>query len=224
MARSDRSGWQASLPSRWLNNSTYRCLSVNAWALHSWALVWCVSQENDGSIGSRDLPFIASPMLSKVDAEGAANELVETEIWERVGSGYQIIDWGSSQVTAAEIEAKRNAWRKQNNARSSKARQEIPHEKPAFTGVVEGGYWPSNGTLQERQERQERQGRQIPAENESENPDESESVTCSMCGVVNPASPSISVSGVCGDCLAKPTHVWPVAVPGKPGEWTDGAA
>lgn len=154
--RDDRSGWQANLPPRWLNDSTYRGLSAHAWTLHTWTLVWGVSQENDGELTRRDLPFIASPMLSRSEAEAAAEELVEAGLWEVTADGYRVTDWPRSQVTAAEIAAKRADWKRKNARRRPAATSETPSEKQADTPGVIGGDSPSNGTLQVGKEGQER--------------------------------------------------------------------
>ena len=142
--RSDRNGWQANLPPRWLNDSTYRGLSGNAWILHTWTLVWGVSQENDGNVTTRDLPFIAAPMLNRAESEEAASELVEIRIWEVTQGGYRVAGWESSQVTAAEISEKRSAWRAKNNRRKPSA----PSESSSSTPGVKAGVSPSNGALQ----------------------------------------------------------------------------
>lgn len=156
----DRNGWQANLPPRWLNDSTYKSLSVNAWTLHTWTLVWGVSQENDGYLTARDLPFIAAPMLNRIESEGAAQELVREGLWEITVEGYHVVEWERSQVTADEIAEKRSTWRAKNNRRKSSTPSEAPVENPSFTPGVDAADSASNGTLQVGQEGKEVQERQ----------------------------------------------------------------
>lgn len=155
--KTDRNGWQANLPPRWLNDADYRGLTANAWALHTWTLVWGVSQENDGNLTTRDLPFIASPMLSRAEAEEAAAELVEAGIWETTEGGYRVAEWSRSQATAAEMAEKRATWRaKKRGSRSSR-----PTERPGGTASFSSGERESvparNGTFHVGQVGQEGQ-------------------------------------------------------------------
>ncbi|NQX35475.1 hypothetical protein [Herbiconiux sp. VKM Ac-2851] len=126
--RDDRAGWQASLPPRWLNDSTYKGLTVNAWVLFSWTLAWGVGQENDGRVGRKDVPFIASPMLNTAEATAAALELVDTGLWDVTDAGYQVAHWDQSQPTSAEIEARRATWRRQK-VKSKPTPPQTPPEK-----------------------------------------------------------------------------------------------
>ena len=153
--RSDRNGWQANLPPRWLNDSTYRGLTVNAWTLHTWTLTWGVGQENDGYVKTRDLPFIASPMLSRSEAEAAADELVAEGIWTVTTEGYRVVGWELSQVTAAEIAEKRKLWRAKNDRRKPTSPPKRPPETNADTPGVPDRKPESNEGLQVGKEGQE---------------------------------------------------------------------
>lgn len=144
-AKKDRFGWQANLPPRWLNDSIYRTLSTEAWALHTWTLAWGVQQINDGRLTNRDLPFIAAPMLGRTESERAAAELVREGIWAVTDGGFEVVDWAGSQPTARDVQRQRASWRKQKA--SSRPAQTPPENDD--DSEVEAGPVPSrNGTFQ----------------------------------------------------------------------------
>lgn len=159
MPANDRNGWQANLPPRWLNDATYRSLSPSAWALFTWTLVWGVNQENDGNVTTRDLPFIAAPMLSRTESDEAAAELVEAGLWDVTDEGFVVAEWSRSQVTAGEINDKRATWRqKKRGARPVTPPQPPEGNKPSST--EEAGPVPArNGTFQVGKEGQEGKAR-----------------------------------------------------------------
>lgn len=174
--RNDRAGWQANLPPRWLNDANYRSLSAEAWTLFTWTLIWGVDQENDGIVGRRDLPFIASPTLSRDEAGAAAVELVDAGLWEETETGFVVANWESSQVTTAEIETRRAEWREKNSRRSLR---ESSTDTPGVTPGVRDKDSERKVPLQGRQERNEGEEVMVTANWKSKR---IPNVECTACG------------------------------------------
>lgn len=137
-------GWTGSLVPRWFTDPAFRGLSAPAWGLHCWAVLWSVMQESDGEIPAKALPFVASPMLSRGEADAAAAELVAAELWTLSSSGaHQIVDWSGSQVTAEEVAARRERWRREK--REQRSGPDSPPESGPVSGTDEAEVRSGNG-------------------------------------------------------------------------------
>lgn len=91
----------ANLPVQWLNDPVRRGLSPVAWALHTFALMWCVSQGCDGTITSKALPLIYPQGVRRATCERGVQELLTSGLWIATDDGFQVHDWTGSQTTAA---------------------------------------------------------------------------------------------------------------------------
>jgi hypothetical protein len=87
----------ARFPERWLNDRRVVRLSDRAFRLFVTSLAWSVANRTDGRLYPDDLA-----LLLGVDP-GAAGELVKAGLWSAAGEGWQVVDFGHTQTTEAQL-------------------------------------------------------------------------------------------------------------------------
>lgn len=119
MSSGKRSGWRANLPTRWLTDPVFMDLSACALGTHCRALMFGIEHENDGAIPRGALRLL---LPHDCEVENVLRELVESGLWVPTETGHQIVGWGETQTTKAEMERtrKQNAERQRRFQRAKR--------------------------------------------------------------------------------------------------------